>query len=288
MKSIALITTTKGRLHHLRETLPLMLAQGADEVIVVDYDCPDGSGDWVERHHPGVQVVRVDAAPSFCAARARNMGAAVARSEWLVFIDGDIRTHAGWVDWMREFLEPGNFYRAASGQRGRDPELEGTSICRRADFDAVGGYDEVFDAWGGEDTDLYGRLERHGLRTSFYPISFVDAIRHGDEERSGWGGLGSKRERWVLLACYIEAKSEFAMRLAQSTDLAYEHRRRLMDRTREAVKQWFDQGATRPLSIRYVLDTGATKLRAPNPFSLEKELALTLRLQRRPDPRRAA
>lgn len=146
MNSIALITTTKGRLHHLRETPSLMLAQEADEVIVVDYACPDGSGDWVERDHPGTRVVRVEALPGFCAARARNIGAAVARSEWLAFIDCDIRTQAGWVDWMRKALKPGCFYRAQDGDRGPDPELGGTAICRRVDFETIGGYDEVFDA----------------------------------------------------------------------------------------------------------------------------------------------
>lgn len=115
----------------------------------------------------------------------------------------------------------------------------------------------------------------------------MSPIHHGDEQRVGWGGLGSKGQQLVLLACYIEAKSEFARRLGQSADLAYEHRRKLMDRTREMVKQWFDQGATRPLSIRYMLDTRPT-MRVPNPFSLEKELSLTLRVQPRPDPGRAA
>ena len=45
----SIITTCKGRLHHLRRTLPCMLAQGCDfayEVVVVDFGCPQGTFDF--------------------------------------------------------------------------------------------------------------------------------------------------------------------------------------------------------------------------------------------------
>ena len=91
MNTIALITTCKGRLHHLRETLPLMASQGADEIVVVDYGCPDGAGDWVEREFPGVRVVRVDDDPGFCLPRARNAGARASSARWLAFVDADVK-----------------------------------------------------------------------------------------------------------------------------------------------------------------------------------------------------
>jgi hypothetical protein len=51
--AVSLITTCKGRLAHLKETLPAFLAQGAGcEVIVVDYDCPEGAATWVNANHP--------------------------------------------------------------------------------------------------------------------------------------------------------------------------------------------------------------------------------------------
>ncbi len=39
----SIITTCKGRLEHLKQTLPAMLAQKDSEVIVVDYSCPHGT-----------------------------------------------------------------------------------------------------------------------------------------------------------------------------------------------------------------------------------------------------
>ena len=61
---VSIIPTCKGRLHHLRETLPSMLAQdyaGDWEIVVVDYDCPDGTFEWVKSlDHPRVQVGRTE------------------------------------------------------------------------------------------------------------------------------------------------------------------------------------------------------------------------------------
>jgi glycosyltransferase involved in cell wall biosynthesis len=138
MTSIAFVTTCRQRLHHIRQTLPIIAGTKAAEVILVDYGCPDNSGDWAEANHPAVKVVRVTDDPVFWAARARNMGAAAASAEWLVMIDGDILIQPEWLDWMQANIKAGEFYRAAPvAERRRDPDTYGTVICRRADFMAV-------------------------------------------------------------------------------------------------------------------------------------------------------
>src|SRR5690349_8864227 len=86
---ITYITTCKGRLGHLKETLPRAVAQGL-KCIVVDYSCPESSGAWVESNFPDVTVVRVEGQAGFSAAKARNAGAAVADTPWLAFVDADI------------------------------------------------------------------------------------------------------------------------------------------------------------------------------------------------------
>ena len=109
METIGFVTVSKGRLHHIRQTLPLMAAQQADKLIVVDYSCPDGTGDWVEANVPAAQVVRVTDDPGFSLTRARNIGARHAGTDWLVFADADIVTEAGWLAWMRDNLQGGRF-----------------------------------------------------------------------------------------------------------------------------------------------------------------------------------
>ena len=275
--TIAIITICRGRLHHLRETLPLLAAQGADQLIVVDYGCPDGSGDWTERHHSGVTVVRVTDDSSFCAARARNAGARHAKADWLLFVDADIRTAPGWVDWMRAALRPGHFYVCEPGIDGRDPDICGTVICSRREFEVIGGYDELFRGWAGEDFDLVERLQRRGVVASTYPSAFVEPIRHGDEERPDWHANESRSRRLVIVRCYREAKAAFSQLLGVTADLPLPMRNVLMSRTREAVERWFDGGSRGPLEIRYVLDALPAAW-LPPPLKMTKDFALTLRV----------
>ena len=65
MPLLSIVTTCKGRLHHLRRSLPRFLAQPNTEVIVVDYDCPDGTSDVVAREFPAARVVAVKDRPHF-------------------------------------------------------------------------------------------------------------------------------------------------------------------------------------------------------------------------------
>ena len=274
MKTISLVTTSRGRLHHIKQTLPLMMALGADEVIVVDYGCPDGTGDWVRDNCPDAKVVHVSDDLDFCPARARNFGARQAGSDWLLFIDADIEAEPRWMRWLQQHLEPGGFYRAAPVGRRRDIETYGTFICMRSDFEAVGGYDEVFRGWGGEDGDLYHRLQARGLVNRNYPNSFVSAIAHGDEERAGWPGFANKAQRIVVTACYTSAKLQAAKLLVKSGNLPIEMRQRLMDHTVAKLQPWFAGGAKEPLEIRYVL--GSSRLAAPSPYAVGMKLAFII------------
>ena len=160
-----------------------MVAQQPAELVVVDYGCPDRVGDWVEADHPGVKVVRIDDDPGFCLSRARNMGAASTDTDWICFVDADICLAAGWIEWLRNELRPGAFFLSGDKEGRSVLEAVGTVCCSREAFDRVGGYDEVYRGYGGEDTDLYKRLEAAGYRRADYPSSYVEPILHDDSER---------------------------------------------------------------------------------------------------------
>ena len=80
--TLCFVTTCKGRLDHLKQTLPLMAAVEDARCVVVDYGCPQGSGRWVQEHFPQVQVEFVTDDDEFCLARARNIGAKAVTSPW--------------------------------------------------------------------------------------------------------------------------------------------------------------------------------------------------------------
>ena len=140
MTAVAFITTSKGRLHHIRQTLPLIVAQSPAEIMVVDYACPQQTGDWVEAHYGPVKGLRVSDDPGFCVSSARNIGALETSSPWLLFIDADVEVAPGLVDWVRKFAAPNSYYVPVPsvGQRA-DRELDGTVLVERKAFERIGG-----------------------------------------------------------------------------------------------------------------------------------------------------
>lgn len=133
-----------------------MVEQGNDVgVIVVDFACPDGAAAWVKENYPQAHVVIVLDEPVFNVSKARNRGAAEASGDWLLFIDADILMPPDFVSRMYPNLSAGNFYHSYRSHL----DLFGTVFCARADFLALEGYDEVLRPWGGEDRDIYYRLQ---------------------------------------------------------------------------------------------------------------------------------
>ncbi|GAC1541691.1 MAG: hypothetical protein NVS2B7_14500 [Herpetosiphon sp.] len=132
-------------------------------------------------------------------AAARNRGAAVARSELLVFLDADCIPAPDWLDRLSAAHSGGalvacgsvsfrntNYWtvcdnlatfagfltHSPAGQRGHVPSLN-LSI-RSTVFAECGGFDERFPAPAGEDTDLSFRLRMSGIALQFVPGAVVE------------------------------------------------------------------------------------------------------------------
>jgi glycosyltransferase involved in cell wall biosynthesis len=176
---LCFVTTCMGRLGALRQSLPAMLSQRGS-CIVVDYSCPEHSGDWVEASHPNAQVIRVPGQARFNASAARNAGARHADAPWICFVDSDVVLAPEFSDVVAPALYPGGYYRPFSKDRG----LGGTFVCSRADLERVGGYDEVYPCWGEEDYDLYDALKFAGLECRELPEALLRHLAHGDAERT--------------------------------------------------------------------------------------------------------
>ncbi len=179
MADICFVTTCMGRLAALRQSLGPILLQGAS-CVVVDYSCPEHSGDWALASHPSARVVRVPGQTRFNASAARNAGARHADAPWICFVDSDVVLAPEFSEVVSPILASGGYYRAFSSDRG----LGGTFICSRADFERVGGYDEMYRCWGEEDNDLYDALQFVGLETRELAESLLRHLAHGDLERT--------------------------------------------------------------------------------------------------------
>lgn len=283
--TIAFITICKGRLHHLRESLPLMAAQAPDELIVVDYSCPDGAGDWVEAAVPQARVVRVSGQAGFNASRARNAGAAAATSDWLFFVDADILMAPNMLESLRAGVAPGRFYRPFPKRTRVSSQIYGSFCCRREDFEQLGGYDPVIEGWGYEDQDMYERLNALGLRQSYYPVELAEVIAHEDDERHILPDMHDRWENEVINGCYSAAKRAISDLRGGNGNLSLDERRAIMANTRRIVSQWYRAGAAKPLPVRFVV--GQTQPhRCASHITVHSETAVTVIVdpsQRRPE-----
>lgn len=154
------------------------------EVILVDDGSSDATADLALRSSVGVRLVREAGSG---AAHARNAGAAVARGEWLAFLDADCRPTAGWLRHGHAALGSADLTQGATYPDpatpvgpfdrtlwvGRQSGLfeSANLFVRRSAFVAADG----FHAWPdappgrplGEDVWFGWRVQRHGARISF-------------------------------------------------------------------------------------------------------------------------
>ena len=84
------IVPCMGRLDQLKQTIALAISQPNTTYTLVDYSCPQHTGDWVRANFPEAQVVSVPNRERWHASEARNLGAAAIPEGLLCFLDSDI------------------------------------------------------------------------------------------------------------------------------------------------------------------------------------------------------
>lgn len=243
MTSLSLITTCKGRLAHLRETLPLFCAIPDTEVILVDYGCPEGSGDWAAAHFPQVRVVRVTDDPGFNPSRARNIAAREATADYLFFVDADIRVAPEAHEVIAQAVNPNRFVTVDATENGN--EIRGTCVVPRAKFEAVRGYDEVLKNYGMEDTELYDRLMDFGVDDGFIPPGPFRAIAHGDDLRVRFFTTKSIR-KLRLIAYFYQQYVQTFRRSLKVAQIELEDRQQIHDACTMLIEQLIRSGDPSP------------------------------------------
>lgn len=156
----------------------------------------------------------IDTAQPVAAAKARNIGAAHATRQYLLFLDADCLVTPQTLERMLARLQDGNLavcagvqiegddywalcdnllaFRpflaaAAAGARRYLPSM--AFALPRAVFEAAGGFDTSFAGAAGEDVDLSMRLSKRGVQLLFAPEATVRHVPGRSTARGLWRHL---------------------------------------------------------------------------------------------------
>jgi len=176
---VTAVVTCKGRLAHLRRSVPRLLRQRTSRelvVVVVDYGDPDRCFDWVARQRKArLRAIRVcDDVAEFNLARARNCGAGAAAHELIAFVDADALLAETWLE---RAIAPILSGEAVAAIPDWPSPACGICVVRREDFHRVRGFDESLRGWGHEDIDFIRRMAGLGA-VSRFDGGLVRMIRH--------------------------------------------------------------------------------------------------------------
>jgi len=183
----SVVIATKDRrpfLERALETLAVQRDAPAFEVVVVDNGSRDGTGDVVRaRASTSPYALSLVDVPIPNRSAARNAGIRAARGAIVVFVDDDIAlperfiaAHARAHDGVFPRAVSGPIINVAGSEVRPKPSFanySGAFFCTcnvsvpRSALIAVGGFDETFDRYGWEDTELGLRLRGHDVRRRF-------------------------------------------------------------------------------------------------------------------------
>ncbi len=185
--AVAVVIATRDRAEFLERALASLASQTLQapfETIVADNGSSDATREIVRRfaEHAPFDVEYVYE-PEPNRGRARNRAVATARAGLIAFCDDDVKAPPGWLA-AHVAAHAGGAARIVNGPilnvASYDSEPKATpanfsraSLCTcnasvpRASFESVGGFDESFDLYGWEDSELGMRLREAGVGWKF-------------------------------------------------------------------------------------------------------------------------
>ena len=188
---VSLCITCMGRLHHLKQTFFKNLEDNENceqlEFVLLDYNCPDGTGEWARKELSGlirsgrVVYYREKTVKYYSSPHSKNLAHDLAGGDVLVNLDADNFTGAGYAESVRQAFEVDPFLvgQIPTPHRG----LSGRVAIGKTDFHQLRGYDESFTGWGFDDLDFVGRARQIGLKLNVTRVPGSGTIDHSENDR---------------------------------------------------------------------------------------------------------
>jgi glycosyltransferase involved in cell wall biosynthesis len=224
---ISVIVPTHNRRKLLEKKLKALEAQQQPfEVIVIADGCTDDTAAFLQTYKPTYDLSCLET-PGKGVSFARNLGAKEAKGDVLLFSDDDVIPSSGWIEAHAKVHAVANCI--GVGRLVLPKELVGTGAAELPGpqvywwnitgnsssipkhlFMQVGGYDETFLEYGGEDPDLGYRLKKAGATLVFVSAEAVHeawshqgsamdkAYKAGQAHVKVWRKHKASKIAWVL------------------------------------------------------------------------------------------
>ena len=177
---VSLCIPVHNRTYDLKQTMPYLIAAANAsppvEIVILDYNSPDDLAEYIAGlNHKMISYVKYTGRDHYHMAHARNLSVKASVGEYIVTMSADIYPAKEFIQTIREMLKDGYIW--MHGKR-----YTGVIVCQRQEFMAAGGYDERFEFYGPEDTDLAARLIRRRGRFGLLP-PLLDVIPTSDDDK---------------------------------------------------------------------------------------------------------
>jgi glycosyltransferase involved in cell wall biosynthesis len=199
---ISFCTTCKGRLDHLKETLPLNLARTSSylnaEHVILAYGDKE-TFDYIKKNYlKEIKEGRIrlvySEQPNWQMSHAKNMAHRMATGDVVVNMDADNFMENGFAEWLNKVFNKNPHRVVIAGMKDsltaayihKKPlkDIRGRLAVLKSDFDRLHGYNEKFVAWGGDDDDLLTRSTLTGAQWVSLPAKlFADVLPHDNKRR---------------------------------------------------------------------------------------------------------
>lgn len=232
MLAASVVIATRNRAGLLRGCLDRLAAQtaaGSFDIVVVDNGSTDDTAAVVaDAAARGIPVRRIEVAEPN-RGKARNAGIAAAAGATVIFCDDDTLAPPGWVrahlaarDGAPRGVVAGPIVNVEGARDLPLPTAKNFSrafLCTcnasaaRADLEAVGGFDERYDLYGWEDTDLGVRLKRSGARRVWSWDAYIYHVKPAAAQPLD-KRLALAAEKGAMAARFVRKSPTLAVRLA--------------------------------------------------------------------------
>ena len=195
MMSITIVCAIMNRSDMLKISLMSWLKyKEVSRIIIVDWSSSDLPNDFIKficHLDNRIEFIRVDGKDIFHMAGAYNLAVSLVNTEFILKLDVDyiLNPYFNFFDTHKlafgEFITGDWRSWSLDNNLGFLKYLNGLLYIKTDDFRAIGGYDERFDGYGYEDTNLYERLKKKGFIHRLIDINILSVYHnpHNDEKR---------------------------------------------------------------------------------------------------------